>query len=340
MKADRAPTLDDVAKSAGVSAATVSRCVNNPGRVNQRTRMRVLEAVEALGYTPHFGGQALASKRTNTIGAVIPTMENAIFARGLQAFQEELSSAGVTLLVASSAYDADREFEQIKALVGRGADGLMLIGSERPQKTYDYLNSRKVPYIVCWNHRPDGKHLYIGFDNQKSAYALAKRVLDAGHRRIAMISGECTSNDRAFDRVQGVKAALSDAGIDLRQFTVLEMPYSLENGMHAFERLMSRDPAPTAVICGNDVLAAGAIGRAREIGLIVPRDVSVVGFDNIDLARVVSPKLTTVHVPHRRMGQAAARVLLKRRDGYDDAVCIEFDTFFVERETLAPPFDG
>jgi LacI family transcriptional regulator len=340
MNSDRVPTLNDVAKSAGVSTATVSRCVNNPARVNYRTRTRVLEAVERLGYTPNFGGQALASKRTNTVGAVIPTMENAIFARGLQAFQEELSAAGVTLLVASSAYDADREFEQIKALVGRGADGLMLIGSERRKEAYDYLDRRNVPYIICWNYRDDDKHLYIGFNNRKSARALATRVLEMGHRRVAMIAGETRSNDRAYDRVKGVEAALFESGIEPSEFQVLEAPYSLEAGMAAFEILMRRDPVPTAVICGNDVLAVGAIGRARDMGLDVPGDVSIVGFDDIDLAQVVNPKLTTVHVPHRRMGQAAARVLLERRDMNFDTGSVEFDTEIVERGTLAKPGYG
>ena len=119
------PTLEDVAAQSGVSTATVSRCLNSPGQVSKSTRERVMQAVSDLGYAPNFGARALAAKRTNTFGAIIPTMENAIFARGLQAFQDELREHGVTLLVASSSYSPDQEEEQIRSLVTRGADALL-----------------------------------------------------------------------------------------------------------------------------------------------------------------------------------------------------------------------
>ena len=131
------PTLDDVARAAGVSTATVSRCLNAPDRVIATTRERVMQAVEALGYTPDFGGRALASRRTNTVGAIIPTMDNAIFARGLQSFQEALSRFGKTLLVASSGYSPAREREQMEVMASRGVDGLLLIGSARPEASIE-----------------------------------------------------------------------------------------------------------------------------------------------------------------------------------------------------------
>ncbi len=135
-----APTLDDVAKMADVSTATVSRCLNSPDRVVEATRKRVLSAVDALGYTPNFAARVMAAKRSFTIGAIIPTMENAIFARGLQSFQEELHQRGYTLLVSSSAYKPEIEEEQIRTLIARGADGLLLIGHDRDPKIYDFLN--------------------------------------------------------------------------------------------------------------------------------------------------------------------------------------------------------
>ncbi len=149
-----APTLDDVAKTAGVSTATVSRCLNSPERVVESTRKRVMSAVETLGYTPNFGARVMAAKRTFTIGAIIPTMENAIFARGLQAFQEELHKRGYTLLVSSSAYRPDVEEEQIRALVARGADGLLLIGHDRDPSLYRYLERQEVPALVAWSFAP------------------------------------------------------------------------------------------------------------------------------------------------------------------------------------------
>lgn len=331
------PTLDDVARAAGVSTATVSRCLNAPDRVIGTTRERVMQAVEALGYTPDFGGRALASRRTNTVGAIIPTMENAIFARGLQSFQEALSRAGKTLLVASSGYDPEHEREQIRVMISRGVDGLLLIGSARPQANLDYLRRRGIPYLGAWNlGGPEGH--FVGFDNRAAALELARQVIARGHRRIAMIGGVSHMNDRARDRIDGVRAATREAGLgDIR---VIEAPYGFDDGAEAFGALMTAEPQPTAVMCGNDVLAVGAMRKAREMGLQVPGDVSITGFDDIDISAVVDPGLTTVRVPHRRMGEAAAEMLLKLINKQPVDRQIEIPTAIVERGTLGPPPAG
>ena len=183
------PTLEDVAREANVSTATVSRSLNRSGKVTDATRQKVMSAVERLGYMPNFGARALAAKRTQTIGAIIPTMENAIFARGLQAFQETLNEQGYTLLVSSTGYDPQREAEQIKTLLARGADGLLLIGYDRDEALYEHLEMRGVPYLISWAHRRDEGHPAIGFDNFQSMVELTELVLRKGHRKIAIISG-------------------------------------------------------------------------------------------------------------------------------------------------------
>jgi LacI family transcriptional regulator len=337
MKRSTAPTLHDVARRAGVSTATVSRALNAPDLVTESTRSLVLRTVDELGYTPHFGGRALVSNRSNTIGAVIPTMDNAIFARGLQRFQETLSAQGLTLLLASSGYDAAREFEQVRALVSRGIDGLLLIGVERPAPCYAFLERRRIPYVLTWNYRAGGRACFVGFDNRRAAQAMARAVIQQGHRHIAMIAGITASNDRASDRVEGVRAALEEAGLPARDMPIVEEVYSLGGGRRACARLLALTPRPTALICGNDVLAVGAIIEAKALGLRVPVDVSVTGFDDIDLAEVIDPRLTTVHVPHRRMGEAAARALLALRDGSAGGEGVELETGLVVRESLAPP---
>lgn len=337
MKNKFAPTLHDVARRAGVSTATVSRVLNAPALVTESTRELVLRTVDELGYTPHFGGRALASNRSNTIGAVIPTMDNAIFARGLQAFQETLSDAGITLLVASSGYDMAREFEQIRALVARGIDGLMLIGAARPAETYAFLDRRHIPYVLTWNYRTERKACFVGFDNRAAAQAMARTVIQSGHRRIAMVAGITAFNDRASDRVDGVRAALNEAGLAGGDLPIVEAVYSLGDGGRACAHLLERTPRPTAVICGNDVLAVGAITLAKAQGLRVPEDVSITGFDDIELAEVVEPGLTTVHVPHRRMGEAAASALLAILEGANDYPGTELKTRIVMRESLAAP---
>lgn len=329
-----APTLQDVARMAGVSTATVSRYLNTPDKVVGATRERVQRIVDELGYTPHFGGRALASNRSNTVGAIIPTMDNAIFARGLQAFQETLSSNGVTMLVASSGYDSERELEQIRTLISRGADGLLLIGLARPNKTYDFLNRRQIPYVLTWNYRANSGFFNVGFNNRMAAAKITQLAIDFGHHNIGMISGHIESNDRASDRIDGVRDAMKRSGISSDNLTVVPTNYSLKNGSDAFESLMKKTPRPTVIICGNDVLAAGAISRANEMGIRVPGEVSITGFDDLDLADVIRPKLTTVHVPHRRMGESAARLLLDVLDGKTEHQAIELETEIVIRESL------
>jgi len=329
------PTLEDVARRAGVSTATVSRCMNLSSSVREETRRRVARVVDELGYTPHFGGRALASNRTNTIGAIIPTMENAIFARGLQALQEALAEAGVMLLVASTGYDPDRELQQVRALLARGVDGIMLIGEARRQATYDLLQTRSIPFVLAWNYRADSPHICVGFDNRASMRMLADHVIAVGHRRIAMIAGITDWNDRALDRRDGVIDAMQASGLPLAPDMIVEADYSPDAGAAAFATLIGRDPNLTAVICGNDVLAAGAQRQARKLGLATPGDISITGFDDIELASLVEPPLTTVHVPHRRMGQAVAEILLAMRDGETVGKSVKFEAEIAERGSLA-----
>ncbi len=330
------PTLDDVARAAGVSTATVSRCLNTPDRVVEATRIKVMQAVEQLGYTPNFGARAMAAKRTFTIGAIIPTMENAIFARGLQAFQEELQTRGYTLLVSSTAYKAEAEAEQIRTLVSRGADGLLLIGYDRDPAIYDFLQRRTVPILIAWAFSKTSSHPSIGFDNRASMHALADRVIAMGHRDIAMIAGIVQGNDRAADRLAGVRDALTAHGLNPDRMPVVQSPYDIDAGASAFEHLMQTTPRPGVVMCGNDVLAVGALRRARQMGLSVPADVSITGFDDIELARIVTPTLTTVHVPHREMGRRAAEELVGMLQGGGKGPVIELHSTLCLRESLAP----
>lgn len=331
-----ASTLEDVARWAGVSTATVSRCLNAPAQVAETTRKRVLAAVKELNYAPNFGAKSLAAKRTNTFGAIVPTMENAIFARGLQAFQEELERHGVTLLVASSSYSAEAEEEQIRILIARGADALLLIGQDRTAESYEFLMRRKIPYVLAWSFEADLTHPCTGFDNEKAMTALTEQVLELGHERIAMITAPQIGNDRARARVRGIQNALIAQGREPRALRVYETPYSIPNGAAAFEALMARDPRPTAVMCGNDVLACGALKMARHMGILVPHDVSITGFDDIELAEIVTPSLTTVSVPHRAMGEQAAQKLIALRNGEDPGANVDLPVRVTLRDSLGP----
>lgn len=330
----KAPTLQDVATEAGVSTATVSRCLNTPDVVVEATRQRVLEAVEALGYAPNFSARSLVAKRTLTIGAVIPTIENAIFAEGIQAVQEVLQAEGYMLLVASTGYDPEAEADAIRTLAARGADALLLIGMDRDESTYEFLATQSIPAVVAWTHDPQGPLPSVGFDNAAAMRELTRYAVSLGHTRIGIISGWTDGNDRARGRVAGVRSALSEANLETAE--IIETDYGIAEGGDAFEALVKKSPDITLVLCGNDVLAAGAIRRAHEMGLNIPGDLSITGFDDIGLAGLVSPAITTVRVPHREMGEAAARALLALVAGHP-VEGRSLSTRLVLRESLGPP---
>ena len=331
------PTLEDVAKLAGVSTASISRALNTPDKVAESTRLRIEQAIDVLGYTPNFGGRALASSRTHTVGAVIPSMANAMFASGLQAFQEELAKSGYTLLVATTGFDPEQELVQIKSLVGQGADGLLLIGDMRLEKTWEFMDKRSVAHVVAWCDSARDGQLSVGFDNESAAADATHQALMLGHRRIGVIAGETVHNDRARARRDGVVRAVREFGQGARITDLLEVPYLLDDGAQALAGLMARPEVPTVVMCGNDVLAAGAMMQARDMGLALPDDLSFVGFDDIGLARVVTPALATVRVPQIEMGRAAAELLVSRLAGAQVLSSTTFATEFIHRASLAAP---
>ena len=330
------PTLEDVADAAGVSTATVSRCLNTPGKVAETTRRKVFEAVEKLDYSPNFGARAMAAKRTYTIGAIIPTMENAIFARGLQAFQEELRDHGYHLLVASTSYNAQTEADLVRAMVARGAEGLLLIGQDRSEPTINFLKQRNLATLVAWTFDPDGSFPTVGFDNHAAMRILTEKVIAMGHKNIGMISAKTANNDRARARVNGIRDAIAAANLPGLNLSVIETVYTIDAGARAFEALMAETARPTVVLCGNDVLAVGAVKKAKALGIDVPGHVSITGFDDMELATVIEPALTTVHVPHRDMGQEAAKVLIKMIEDPDKPPNRRLlETHIVFRDSLA-----
>ena len=294
-------------------------------------------AVAALGYVPHGAARALASRRSHTVGAVIPTVENAIFARGVQALQSTLHEAGYTLLLASSDYDPEREMRALQSLLARGIDGLMLVGESRSRAAYQHVQDKGVPFVNTWIYRHNSHHPCIGFDNRAAARSMTQLLLDLGHTRFAMLSGRTRGNDRARLRVEGVQTALGAHGLSLPPARLLERPYDIDAGRAATRQLLDTEAPPSAIICGMDTLAVGALLECRARGLRVPHDISITGFDDLDLASAVDPPLTTMRVPSAAMGTAAAHYLLARIAGRDVPSRERLEAVLIERGTTAPP---
>jgi LacI family transcriptional regulator len=331
-------TIREVAEAAGVSIATVSRVLNAPARVNPDLRRRVTEAVDRLGYVAVGAARALASRRTGAIGALVPTLDNAIFAECINALQLRLDDHGYVLLVASADYDARRESRELKALVERGIDGVVLVGTEHDPEVYRLVQATGVPAAITWSCDPAARVPCIGFDNRAAARRLCQHLLELGHRDIAMLAGLRKGNDRAASRVDGVRDALQARGLDLPPERLCERPYTVADGRNALRQLLSAATRPTAVICGNDVLAFGALFEAAALGLRVPDDLSITGFDDLDLAAQMVPPLTTVRVPAAEMGRRAADQLVGVARGEPAPRVTELEAAIVLRgSTGAPP---
>ncbi|MDQ2916043.1 MAG: LacI family DNA-binding transcriptional regulator [Pseudomonadota bacterium] len=307
--------LTDVASIAGVSLSTASRALADPRLVHPDTRRKVDDAARMLGYVPHGAARALASRRSRTIGAVVPTLDNPIFAHSTQALQRTLGEAGFTLLLGSHDYDAQTEFKVTRALVERGVDGLVLVGMDHSAELYQFLARSGVPFELTWAIDPDRHHHCVGFSNRLASIRMTQHLLALGHREIAVISGYTAHNDRARERVAGVREALAAHRLELRDHRYIETAFSMSSGRAALSALLRRDHALTAVVCGNDLLAFGALLECAARGVAVPRQISVAGFDDIELAAEVSPPLTTLHIPTVDIGRRAAERLLARLSG-------------------------
>jgi LacI family transcriptional regulator, galactose operon repressor len=285
----------------------------------------------------HGAARALASRRTHTIGAVIPTLDNAIFANTAHALQKTLDDAGYTLLLACHEFDAGIEARVTRALVERGVDGLVLLGATHPASVLRMLDTQQIPYVLTWALDASGRHPCVGFDNRAAAIGVAQHLLDLGHREFAMISGVTAGNERASERLEGVRQVLGKHGIALASERVVEKPYTLSAGREGLRELLPGTPRPTAVICGNDVLAIGALAECQAQGIAVPREVSLTGFDDLEVAAVVTPALTTVHFPTAELGSYAAQHLLARITGKPFEMRTELPVELVVRASTAPP---
>lgn len=333
----RTAKLADVARLARVSTATVSRALTRPDKVKPATVARIRQAVQALGYVAHGAARALASRRTRTIGAVIPTLDNAIFANTVHALQKTLDEAGYTLLLASHEFDAQVEARVTQTLIERGVDGLVLLGTSHHPSVFGMIDAHRVPYVLTWALDESGRHPCIGFNNRAAGIRMARYLLDLGHRAFAMISGITAGNERAQERLAGVREALAERGLALGPGGLVEKPYTLGGGREGMRELLQAAPRPTAVVCGNDVLAIGALAECRAMGLAVPEHLSLTGFDDMEIAAAITPGLTTMHFPTAELGAYAAQHLVARLAGESFEARIELPVELVVRDSTAPP---
>ena len=329
--------LRDVARAAGVSTATVSRAINRPELVSADRRERIALIVKQLGWVPDGAARALTTRRSHTIGAVFPALSVGDFARATHAIQAELLRSGYTLLLACSEYDLDQELEQVRKFIERGVDGLILVGQAHHTELVPLLARRQMPFVNTFVYDPATHGTCVGPDNRKALMSMTDYLADLGHVRFGVIAQSTRNNDRASARLDGIRDALAMRGLAVRPQHFAIGEWTITEGRSLFHRVVTADPRPTAVICGNAHLTVGALLEALAMGLKVPEEVSIVGYDDIEVMCHLPVPLTTVRVPGEVIGRSAAQVLVARLEGQDLQIPLESEAEIVIRASSGPP---
>ncbi|HWT37806.1 MAG TPA: LacI family DNA-binding transcriptional regulator [Paraburkholderia sp.] len=336
-----AATLRDVAALACVSKATVSRFINSPEIVSPSVRERIQIAIDHLGWVPHAAARALATQRTGTIGAVVPTLANEHFATAIQVLQDELEEKGYTLLLGCSEYDLQREYRQVRKMLERGVDAIAVVGEGHHPDLYPLLEQRDVPCVSTFTFASKQRSICVGVDNYRAFYDATKYLLDLGHRRIAMLAQNADTNDRAAARREGVRVALAEHGIAIHPAHMAEGYWGVQEGRKLFARIMAAPiEPPTAIVCGNGSFATGAMLEAMAAGYDVPGHLSLIGFDDFEVMAELPIPITTVRVPSAEIGRRTAELLIAQLNGEADTQSIECEATLIVRESCARPHSG
>lgn len=329
------PRLIDVARLAGVSLGSASRALSSPDAVRAATLRKVREAADRLGYVPDGAARALALRRSMTVGAVLPTINNPIFSDFVQALQKTLGRAGYHLLIAAHEYDLKEEAAVVERLVQRGIDGIVLIGTDHPSAIFRRIEQARLPYVCAWSVDEARAHPCVGISNRRAMHRVVRHLLDLGHRQFAMVSGDPEHNERARSRIEGVMDAFALADVEFKSDRIYYGPYSIEAGRSALRKAMALEPRPTALICATDLLAAGALAEARAMGIQVPQQLSISGFDDIEIASLLDPPLTTLQVRTSEIGRASGEALLGAIKGKVSPT-VEIETALKVRGSTGP----
>jgi LacI family transcriptional regulator len=312
-------TIKDVAREAAVSVATVSRVYNDSASVAEETRERVQRVASRLGYAPHGGARSLITRTTHTLGVLLPDLYGEFFSELIRGIDQTVHAHGYHLLVASS-HDAPGEIEvALRSMRGR-VDGLIVMSPSMDSQRAVRRLAHHFPVVllnctVRGGAENEGEALdAITIANYQGARAMVRHLAELGHRRIAIIGGSPRNFDAA-ERLRGYRAALREAGVERVPEWEVHGDFSERSGHQAARALLRLAPRPTAIFAANDAMAIGALSALHEAKARVPRDVAVVGFDDIPMARYMNPPLTTVHVDIGELGQRATQRLIGRLHG-------------------------
>lgn len=336
MSGKKKTKVQDVAKAAGVSVATVSRTFNIPDIVRDDLRKRVLAAATKLKYVPSSAARALRTHKTHIVGAVIPTLDYAIYARMVDAFQEVMSNAGYLVLVLTSGFNNADMFDKVQSLIERGAEALLMVGRVEDERLREFIKARHIPAVTTYSYQADDSVASIGFDNAAAERELLEYLIGLGHTRIAMIAGPTKGNDRQQTRIATFQTVLGDHGLPEGVVVEKDYGFAMFEGGEAIRQIVQEYPAVTAVVCNSDVFAFSVLAECRTLGIAVPGDLSVTGFDDFDFASLLDPPLTTIAVPAREMGERAAQAIVGALASGRPIAPVRLDTKLVIRRSTGP----
>ncbi len=308
----RRASVKDVAAAAGVSVATVSRSFNMPETVRAEVRDSVLRAANSLGYSPNPSAKALRLQRTGIAGAVFPSTAHGIYASMLTGFQTEMSRERYLTVLMTVGFDNRNILEPVRQLVEHGAEALMIVGEIEDDRMVAYLKQAGIPVVCTYSKLPGNPFLTAGIDNYQAIVQVVDYLYSVGHRRFAMISGPVLGNDRQRARKQAFIDCMHARGIEGPPLIYESIDHeSSEFAVSVVHALREQHPEVTALVCSGDQYGIAAIHTAHQMGLRVPEDLSITGFDDQSYAALTIPTLTTVSVPGRQMGEQAARAVLQ-----------------------------
>ena len=303
-------TIYDVAREANVSMATVSRVVNGNQNVKPATRKKVLEVIERLEYRPNAVARGLASKKTTTVGVIIPDISNNLYAELARGIEDIATMYRYNIILANSDQNEGKELTLLDTMLSKQVDGIVMMSDKVTENIQDSINNAPVPIVLAGSVDELKEVPSVNIDYFEAAYEAVKVLIDNGHKRIAFVSGPMNYTITKY-KLEAYKKALEDAGLVVDESLIVSEEGTYDSGIAAYEETSQVEDAPTAYFAGSDELAIGIIHGVQDTGKQVPTDIEVISFENSKLARMVRPQLSSVVLPLYDIGAVAMRLLTK-----------------------------
>ncbi|MCD5324332.1 MULTISPECIES: LacI family DNA-binding transcriptional regulator [Pontibacillus] len=310
------PTIQDVARLANVSIATVSRVLNDQPGYSEKTKQKVLKIIEELGYQPNAVARGLVNQKTGTIGVLFPSVSGLLSAEILHGIETKAHEHRYSVIVCNTAENREKTIKYLQVLREKRVDGLIFVSEAVTEEYYEIFCRMDIPVVLVSTQSYQYPLPFVKVDDRNGAYAATKHLIDKGHAAIGMIAGSEDDPIAGWPRIEGYRHAMREAGLSLEETLVQSREsFHYHEGRRGFQVLMKDHPELTAIFAASDELALGAISAAYEASITIPEDVSIIGYDNLILAEMSVPPLTTIAQPFKRMGSKAVRMMLDLING-------------------------